>query len=120
MSYDRFLTSDEIITIPAKFSDGTESPTYWKRCAHFHYERWKAAENSKNPAEVERAKQRFIAASLVNQDGTPAMSEKDSIKLTSEGVLVLFPLVLEANGIVSRPDPKAHSSADQQDTSSDT
>ena len=120
MSYDRFLTNDTITKISAKFSDGTEAPTYWKKCAHVHYERWKAAEKSGNPSEMERAKQKFIAASLVNADGTPAMSERDSIKLTSEGVLVLFPLVLEANGIVSRPDPKAHSSADQQDTSSDT
>jgi len=120
MSYDRFLTNDEIIELPAKFSDGTEAHTYWKKCAHIHYERWKAADASGDLGKIERAKQQFIAASLVNPDGTPAMSDRDSIKLTSEGVLVLFPLVLEANGIVARRDPKASSPEAASDTSSDT
>lgn len=120
MSYNKFLTNDEIITLPARFTDGTEANTHWKKCPHFHYERWLAADSSGDLAKAERAKQLFIAASLVNPDGTIALSDKESIKLTSEGVMVLFPLVLEANGIVSRRDPKAPSVAEVPDTSSDT
>ena len=120
MSYNRFIVNDDIITLKAKFSDGTEADTHWKKCAHFYYERWRAAEASNDPAKLERAKQVFIAASLVNPDGTPAFSEKDSIKLTTEGVVILFPLALEANGIVSRADPKANLPEDQSGTSSDT
>ena len=120
MSYTQFLTNDQIIALKATMPDGSEHETYWKKCQHVYYERWRAAEQSGDPGKMERAKQQFIAASLVNQDGTAALSDKDSIKLTSEGVLTLFPKALEANGIVSRPDPKANSLADQSDTSSDT
>lgn len=120
MSYNRFLVSDEIITLKAEMPDGSEHDTHWKKCQHTYYERWRAAEASGDLGKLERAKQVFIAASLVNPDGTPAMSERDSIKLTTEGVLVLFPKALEANGIVSRADPKASSPEDQSGTSSDT
>ena len=120
MFYDRFIVGDDIITLKATMPDGSEHDTYWKKCQHTYYERWRAAEASGDLAKVERAKQQFIAASLVNPDGTPAMSERDSIKLTTEGVLVLFPKALEANGIVSRADPKANLPEDQSGTSSDT
>jgi len=120
MSYNRFLTSDEVITLKAKFGDGTEADTHWKKCAHVDFERWRAAEHSGDAGKVERSKQQFIAACLVEPDGTRALSDKDSIKLTAEGVSVLFPLALEASGIVKRPDPKADSPDGAGSTSSDT
>lgn len=115
MSYDKFLVSDEIITLQAKFSDGTEADTYWKKCAHVDFERWRQAENSDDPV---RGKQQFIAACLVNQDGSRAISDKDSIKLTAEGVSILFPLALQASGITK---PVGNGSGEAaQSTSSDT
>ena len=120
MNYSKFLVSDEIITLKATMPDGSEHDTHWKKCQHTYYERWRAAEASGDLGKIERAKQQFIAASLVNPDGTPALTERDSIKLTTEGVMCLFPKAMEANGIVSRADPKAPSREDQSDTSSDT
>ena len=46
MNYSRFLTSDEIITLPATFSDGTQADTHWKKCAHVDFERWRQAEQA--------------------------------------------------------------------------
>ncbi len=100
MNYSRFLTSDEIITLPATFSDGTQADTHWKKCAHVDFERWRQAEQADDVAKIERGKQKFIAACLVNPDGTRAMTDADSIKLTAEGVSILFPLALQASGIV--------------------
>lgn len=102
MNYARFLTSDEVITLPAKFSDGTEADTHWKKCAHVDFERWRQAEQSDDAAKVERGKQKFIACCLVNPDGTRAMTDADSIKLTAEGVAILFPLALRASGIAKK------------------
>ena len=107
--YDQFLTSDNIITLRATMPDGTEHDTHWKKCAHLDFERWRSAEQSNDPAKIERAKQVFISACLVDANGARALTEKDSIKLTAEGVSVLFPLALEASGIVKRPDPKGDS-----------
>jgi hypothetical protein len=120
VSYDRFLISDEIITLPAKFGDGTEADTYWKKCAHVDFERWREAETSDNPAKTERGKQQFIAACLVNQDGTRAISDKDSIKLTAEGVSILFPLALQSSGITKQADAGNALGEAPQSTSSDT
>ena len=100
MHYAKFLTSDEVFTLPATFSDGTTADTHWKKCAHVEFERWRQAEQSGDAAKLERGKQKFIAACLVNPDGTRAMSDADSIKLTAEGVAILFPLALRASGIV--------------------
>lgn len=105
MSYDKFLASDEIISLRAKFSDGTEADTHWKKCRHTEVERFRFAEGSGDLAQVERAKQKLIAASLVNPDGSRAITEADSLKLTAEGVNILFPLALQASGIAKRPDP---------------
>jgi len=107
--YDQFLTNDQVITLKAKMPDGTEHDTYWKKCPHFYFERLQAEERSGDVSKIERAKQLFIAACLVNPDGTKALDAKESIKLTAEGVATLFPLALEASGIVKRPDPKGDS-----------
>lgn len=107
--YDQFLTSDNIITLKAKMPDGSEHDTHWKKCSHVDFERWRTAEQSGDAGKIERAKQKFIAACLVGPDGSKALDEKESIKLTAEGVATLFPLALEASGIVKRPDPKGDS-----------
>lgn len=105
MSYAKFLVSDEIITLTAKLG-GEDHPTHWRKCSHVEFEQWRHAEQSTDPSVVERGKQKFIAACLLNPDGTPGMTAKESIGLTAEGVAALFPLALEASGIMSRPDPK--------------
>lgn len=107
--YDQFLTNDQVITLKAKMPDGSEHDTHWKKCPHFYFERLQAHERSGDVAQIERAKQMFIAASLVNPDGTRALTEKQSIQLTSEGVVALFPLAMQANNLVQRPDPKGDS-----------
>jgi len=108
-TYDQFLTSDKVITIAATMPDGSKHDTHWKKCSHVDFERWRTAEQSGDAGKIERAKQLFIAACLVNPSGDRALSEKESIKLTAEGVATLFPLALEASGIVKRPDPKGDS-----------
>src|SRR5690625_5173637 len=107
--YEKFMASDDIITRKVKMPDGSEHETHWKKCPYYYFERWRRAEASENPAEAERAKQLYIAATLVNPDGTRALSEKDSIKLTAAGVSCLFPVALEVNDLVNRPDPKGDS-----------
>lgn len=120
MNYAKFLISDEIITLPAKFGDGTEADTYWKKCAHVDFERWRLAEKSDDLAKTERGKQQFIAACLVNQDGTRAITDKDSVKLTAEGVAILFPLALQASGLTQSVEAGNDSGEAPQSTSSDT
>lgn len=118
MSYNQFLTSDTIITLPAKFGDGTDGETHWKKCAHLDFERWRQAEQSGDLGQIERAKQKFIAACLVNADGRRALTDAESIKLTAEGVNILFPLALEASGIAKRPDAGNASGEEVSNTSS--
>lgn len=117
MSYAQFVTNDEIITLTAKFSNGTEAPTYWKKAAHVEFERWRHAEQSEDLSRIERGKQLFIAATLVNEDGTRAFTDKDSIKLTAEGVSVLWPLALQAAGIL-RPKDVSPGNASGEEASS--
>lgn len=120
MSYNQFLVSDTIITLPAKFGDGTEGDTYWKKCAHLDFERWRLAEQSDHFGQIERAKQKLIASCLVNADGTRALTDAESIKLTAEGVNILFPLALEASGIAKRPDAGNASGGEASNTSSES
>lgn len=120
MSYEQFLTSTDVITKRAKFSDGTESDVHFVKCAHLDFERWRAAENSGKPGEVERGKQVFISKCLVDPEGKPALTEAKSLHLTAEGVAILFPLALEASGIVKRPDAGNGSGEEASSTSSDT
>lgn len=120
MSYEQFLTGDTIVTLPAKFSNGVQMDVHFKKCAHVDFERWRAAENSGKPAEVERGKQLFIAKCLVEADGTRALTDAKSIELSAEGVAILFPLALEASGIVKRPDAGNDSGEEASSTSSDT
>ncbi len=115
MSYADFLVSDEIITLTANLG-GKDHPTYWKKCSHVEFERWRHAEQSEDAGVVERGKQKFIAACIVNQDGSPGMTAKESIGLTAEGVSILFPLALEASGIVNRPEPKNDSGEAESNT----
>jgi len=105
MSYDKFLKNNTAITREAKFTDGTVADVHFVKCAHIDFERWRQAEKSEDPAQLERGKQLFIAACLVNPDGSRAITDEDSIKLTAEGVSILFPLALETSGITKRADP---------------
>ncbi|TAA20292.1 hypothetical protein [Pseudoxanthomonas winnipegensis] len=118
MDYRRFLTDSSVISRSATFSDGTVDDVHFIKCSHLDFEKFMAAEKSSNPAEVERAKQRFIAAVLVNPDGTRAMSDDDSIKLTAEGVSILLPLALETSGIIKRADPGNAGGGEAETTSS--
>ncbi|PZQ09940.1 MAG: hypothetical protein DI565_20285 [Ancylobacter novellus] len=118
MDYGRFLTDSSVISRSATFSDGTVADVHFIKCSHLDFERFRASENSTNPADVERAKQRFIAAVLVNPDGTRAMSDDDSIKLTAEGVSILLPLALETSGIIKRQDAGNAGGGEAETTSS--
>ena len=118
MSIYKQFTSEGagIVEKTATMPDGTEGKVYFRKCAHVDFERWRHAEDSDNPAEVERGKQRFIAACLVEPDGMEVFTDEDSIGLTSEGVATLFPLALEASGLVKRPDPKNDSGGEASST----
>ena len=118
MSIYKQFTSDGagIVEKTAIMPDGTEGKVYFRKCAHVDFERWRHAEESDNPAEVERGKQRFIAACLVEPDGMEVFTDEDSVGLTSEGVQILFPLALEASGLVKRPDPKNGSGGEASST----
>lgn len=120
MSYEQFLTSKTVITKQATLPDGTVSDVHFVKCAHLDFERWRAAENSGNPAEVERGKQIFISKCLVDAEGKRVLDDAKSLQLTAEGVAILFPLALEASGIVKRPDAGNGSGEAASDTSSDT
>ena len=105
MSIDQCLTSSKtIVTKRATMPDGSEEDMHFIKCSHLDFERWRAAENSGKPADVERGKQVFISRCLVDADGNHVLTEAKSLQLTAEGVAVLFPLALEASGIVKRPD----------------
>lgn len=120
MSYEVFMQSKTPIPIEAAMPDGSVETIHFVKCSHLAFERWRMAEQSDKPAEVERAKQKFIAACLVNPDGTPAMTEDDSIGLTAEGVSVLFPLALETSGITKRKDSGNDSGEEVEATGKDT
>ena len=115
--YAQFTTQGGgVIEREAEFPDGTKAPVYFRKCAHVDFEKWRHAEQSDNPANVERGKQIFIAACLVNQDGSRAMTDEESIGLTAEGVSILFPLALEASGLTKRPDAKNDSGEEATST----
>ena len=120
MSYEQFLTSKSVITKQATMPDGTVSDVHFVKCAHVDFVRWQQAEQSGKPADVERGKQVFISKCLVDAEGNPALSEAKSLHLTAEGVNVLFPLALEASGVIKRKEPGNGSGEEASSTSSDT
>lgn len=120
MSYEQFLTSKTVITKQATMPDGTVSEVHFVKCAHVDFVRWQQAEQSGKPAEIERGKQVFISKCLVDAEGNPALTEAKSLHLTAEGVNALFPLALEASGVIKRKEPGNGLGEDPSNTSSDT
>lgn len=114
--YNQFLSGSGTVAREVVLPDGTEATIHFRKCAHVDFEKWRHAEDSDNPAEVERGKQRFIAACLVDESGERIFTDSASVGLTSEGVQILFPLALEASGLVRRPDPKNGSGEEASST----
>ena len=104
--YNQFLSGNGTVAREVVLPDGTEATLHFRKCAHVDFEKWRHAEESENPHDVERGKQIFIAACLVDESGDRIFTDSASVGLTSEGVQILFPLALEASGLVKRPDPK--------------
>lgn len=112
MSYEKFRQSKTPIAVEATMPDGSVETVHFIKCSHMDFERWRMAENSSDPSVVERAKQQFIAACLVDADGARALTEKESIGLTAEGVSVLLPLALEVSGITKRKSESGNGSGE--------
>lgn len=101
------VVNKRTITLP----DGTEHDLYFKEASSAVFRAYWRANGAEDLDEQEIAAARLIAASLINPDGTPAITVERAAKLKPTVSGQIIGKILEVNGFVKPAPTKAEASA---------
>lgn len=92
------FVSENIHERTIKLPDGSEHKMWFKELTAFEFRKFYIAEKSDDEEKQAASIARLIASSLVEEDGKPAISFKQALKLTAIAANALSSTVLEVNG----------------------
>ncbi|MCX5592796.1 hypothetical protein [Alcaligenes endophyticus] len=95
---DDMFASGEVIEHPVKLGDGSVRTLYFKELEAIEWKRHMEAENSKDKKVREGASARLIARSLVERDGSRALTIAQAARLKPAVSGAIFLGILQVNG----------------------
>ena len=99
MDKSKFLASDKPVAREVTFTDGTVDTLHFKQVTAGDMRRWRMAEASGDEDRIVFGMQRLVAASLCDEKGKLALSEREAYGLTLQGLNDLFPHVMAVAGM---------------------
>lgn len=112
VSADLFA-SDAVIEREIKLPDGRKHTLYFRELSALEFKRHLAAEQSSVPKVRDNAAAKLIAISLVEPDGTRALSTERAAQLKPAVSGAIFMAILELNGVI--PPAKAADATGEDD-----
>lgn len=94
---ESLFAGDEIHQREIELPDGSKHSFNFRELSALEFRRFHIAENSGDEDKRAGAVARLIAASLVNPDGSAAITEKQAAKLKTAPASALFMAILEIN-----------------------
>jgi len=98
MLADSLFVSDKVHERMVKLSDGSEYKMWFKELSAIEFRRFHIAEQSADEEKQAASMAKLIAASLCEEDGKPAITYKQALKLTALAMNALSMTILEVNG----------------------
>ena len=98
MDLNALMTSDEIISRKIKLGDGNEHELFFKELPAVEFRKFYIAERSDSEDTRANSMIRLVVASLVNPDGTQALTEREALKLKSNAMNEITKAIMDING----------------------
>jgi hypothetical protein len=94
-----FFAASEIQSREVELPDGSKHVLHFKELPAVEFRKFQLAENSENPDIQASSVARLIAASLVEENGKPAITVKDAERLKGASANALLAAILDINGL---------------------
>lgn len=99
MTLDQSLfVSSEIHKREVKLPDGSVHTLHFKELPAVEFRKFQISETSESEDVRASSMAKLITASLVEEDGKPAITMKDALRLNSKAANAIIAVVLEING----------------------
>lgn len=93
-----FFAAAEIQRREVELPDGSTHTLHFKELPAVEFRKFQIAENSDDENTRASSIAKLIAASLVNEDGTPGITVKDAEQLNGAAANALMTAILDVNG----------------------
>jgi len=104
---DSLFASGDVIERQVELSDGKKHTLYFKELPAVEFRRFTLAERSGDEERQVEAMGRLIARSLVNPDGTAAMTVEKALTLKPDAMNKISEAIMELNGLAAGKSKKA-------------
>lgn len=94
-----FFVSPELFDRTVTLPGGVEHKLKFRQVANVEFRRFGLANNSKDEDERAESIALLIAASLCNEDGSPALTKDEARSLTAPAANALFQAVVDVNNL---------------------
>lgn len=112
MALDNSLfVSDQIHEREVELSDGRKHRLHFRELPVVEFRRFHLAEASGDEDARANSLAKLIAASVVEPDGTPALTVKDAARLRPDAANAILAAILDVNGFVAAKKPGSANAA---------
>ena len=98
MLNDSLFVSDAVVARQVKLADGSEHTLYFKEIPAIDFRKFYIAEQSDDEDIKATSMAKLIVASMCNQDGSPAITLKQALKLKGSAMNAIVGAVMDING----------------------
>lgn len=98
MLNESLFVSDVIVSKQVKLSDGSEHKLFFKEIPAVEFRKFYIAEQSSDDEVKANSMAKLITASLCNEDGTPAITLKQALRLKGSAMNGIVSAIMEVNG----------------------